>query len=237
MNYLIIGGSKGIGSAFVQELPAKGDTVWAVSRTDPEFPETGDEVKRHWIEADLSTPQEATNKILGQVKDEPVDVLIYNAGIWESKAFQDDYNFEEDDPKEIEEIITVNLTAAIICIQKLLGNIRQSKKGKIILIGSTAGLDNSTRKEVAYCASKFGLRGLTHALRENVREDKIGVTCLNLGDASTNLDYEKEELLELSKGKLVPIQEVVDIVKNIIALSWSTNIKEIDIPSMLDIEV
>ena len=84
--------------------------------------------------------------------------------------------------EESEDIITVNLTSAIICIQKLLTNLKQSDNAKIILIGSTSGLENSGSQAVAYAASKFGLRGLGHALRENLRKDSITVTCINPGE-------------------------------------------------------
>jgi len=41
-----------------------------------------------------------------------------------------------------------------------------------------------------HLASKFGLRGAAHALRENLRRDRISVTCINLGDIATAIPYE-----------------------------------------------
>ena len=41
-----------------------------------------------------------------------------------------------------------------------------------------------------HLASKFGLRGAAHALRENLRRDRISATCINLGDIATAIPYE-----------------------------------------------
>jgi len=92
-NFIIFGASKGLGDAFVKGLPDTGDNVWMVSRSLPESLKLNDGVHRYWIDTDLSL-SDASNRIAKTLNGVTVDVLIYNVGIWESKGFRDDYDFE-----------------------------------------------------------------------------------------------------------------------------------------------
>ncbi|MFB5265555.1 SDR family NAD(P)-dependent oxidoreductase [Paenibacillus enshidis] len=152
-----------------QQIPIEGgDHVWIVSRSRPETLQLDDGVNRYWIKADLASV-EAGNKIADAFNDTALDVLIYNVGIWESSGFREDYDFEQDDPAEIANILNVNVVSAITCIQRLLPNLKKSDNAKIILIGSTAGLENNHFTQVSFAASKFGLRGIGNSLREHVK--------------------------------------------------------------------
>lgn len=182
-NLLIFGGSRGLGAAFSFGVPTRGDTVWIVSRGRPDL-SGADGVRRLWIETDLAA-RGAGDAVARSIGQAAVDVVIYNAGIWEHNAFRPSYDFAAVDDVETERIIAVNLTAAVTSIRAVLPNLRRSAAAKVIFIGSTSGLDNAGVREVAYSASKFGLRGATHALRENLRGEGIAVTCLNPGDIGT----------------------------------------------------
>lgn len=83
---LIVGASRGLGAAFNLGLPEQGDTVCLISRSQPQNLERNDGVKRIWIEADLSS-KDASHKIASALSGHKLDVLIYNAGIWEEHAF------------------------------------------------------------------------------------------------------------------------------------------------------
>ncbi|UHA73781.1 SDR family NAD(P)-dependent oxidoreductase [Paenibacillus sp. 481] len=234
-NFIIFGASKGLGEAFVKGLPEQGDHVWIVSRSRPDSLNLNNGVHKHWIEVDLSS-SEASKQIANTLNGITLDVLIYNVGIWESRGFTDDYNFEEDAPEEIANIVHVNVTSAITCIQKLLPNLKQSANGKIILIGSTAGLDNSNYTQISFAASKFALRGICNSLREHVKQDGIGVTCINPGEIATQIPYEEgvDKVLAAHGGTQIPLQDIVSLVKCVINLSKASCVKEIHMPTMLD---
>lgn len=235
MNFVILGGSKGLGDAFVKGLPEKGDRVWIVSRSRPMSLTLNDNIHRFWIEADLSLSS-SSDTIAEALKDETIDVLIYNAGIWEKDGYQDHYDFEKDDPKDIANIIYLNTTSAILCTQKLLPNLKKSENAKIILIGSTDGIENNESKQVTYVASKFGIRGIGNSLRENLRKYEIGVTCINPGNIAATIPFEEglEKSLNTYKGKRIPVQDIVSLVKTICNLSKASCVKEINMPAMLD---
>jgi short-subunit dehydrogenase len=230
---LIVGGSRGLGAALSWGLPMRGDALWLVSRGRPDLDDR-DGVRRVWIEADLSAPA-AGAVVASAVGDAPLDVVIYNAGIWEHNAFSDSYDFMRVDDAETERIIAVNLTSAIICIRALLPNLRKATGAKVIFIGSTSGLDNSSGRAVAYAASKFGLRGATHALRENLRADGIAVTCVNPGNIGT-ITVERGIVSSSphERREMIPPQDLIAIVKCVIGLSNASCVKEIDVMAITD---
>ncbi|MBM4423637.1 MAG: SDR family oxidoreductase [Chloroflexi bacterium] len=236
-NMIIFGASRGLGAAFNSGLPERGDTVWLVSRSQPERLQSDEGVKRIWVRADLRKPG-AADSIAGAVGGQPLDVLIYNAGIWEASAFGPEYKFERVSAEENLDVLAVNLLSPVLCLQKLIPNLRKSSNAKVILIGSISGLENNGGREVAYDASKFGLRGAAHALREYLRKDRIAVTVLNPGSIDTDTPFEAgvEASVAASKGKLIPVHDLVAVVNCVINLSKATCPKEIDIPAMADVE-
>lgn len=233
-HFLITGASRGLGALLSHQLPSSGDQAWLVSRSQPY---TGDhnKVTRRWIEADLGQP-DAAQRIASILGESPLDVLLYNAGIWESNAFSSDYRPEDVSLSETMQIMQVNLSSTILTIQALLPNLRRSANSKIIVIGSINGLENYTHgREVAYGASKFGLRGMTHALRENLRTDRIAVTCVNPGSFGSYW-MEGERLLTdtTDRDDLISTEDMVSTFKWLVSLSNRTCAKEIDLPAMLD---
>jgi short-subunit dehydrogenase len=225
MNYLITGASRGLGDALARGLPSAGDSVYLVSRTEPPSLALHDGVGRHWLEADLNN-EDTTERIAGDLKADVIDVLIHNAGIWERGAFSSQYSFERVTNAETREILRVNLESVITLTRALLPRLERSSNSKLILIGSVNGLSNSGMPEVAYNASKWGLRGVAHGLREHLRPKRIGVTIINPGSIASSEDD--------SRPELIPPSDLVAVIGCVVKLSRRSNIKEIDLPAMMD---
>jgi short-subunit dehydrogenase len=127
---LIIGGSRGLGHGFSLGVPNPGDRVWLVSRGRPQSMDTQDGVTRHWIKADLALPASG-EQIASALAGQPLDLLLYNAGVWEHNAFSASYNFADVDLLEMHQLININLVSMLTCIKALLPNLRQAAAGKI----------------------------------------------------------------------------------------------------------
>lgn len=237
-NLLITGGSRGLGHGFSLGVPNSGDSVWLVARSCPQSLDKQDGVTRHWIEADLALPA-SSDKIAAALAGQPLDLLLYNAGIWEHNAFSDGYDFADIDLFETQQIINVNLVSMLTCIQALLPNLRQARAGKIVLIGSTSGMENNRQPEVAYNASKFGVRGLAQALRQSLRKENIAITCINPGSicagaASPAYELGREAVISRYGNALLPMHDLVLLVRCVLDLSTATNVAEIHVPAMSD---
>lgn len=228
---VIVGASRGLGALMQTHLPQAGDTVWLVSRSEPDLSDA-DGARRIWIRADLADP-DAPDEIAAQIADQRVDVVFYNAGIWESTGFSSAYDFESISDDETERLLTVNLRAPMTVIKRLLPNLRKSDNPKILLTGSISGLENATGQEVAYVASKFGLRGVAHALRHNLRADRIAVTCLNLGSFG-NYAVRGGKVMINEDESVISAQDLISVVRCVLAMSNNTCIKEIDVFAMAD---
>ncbi|ALL06765.1 short-chain dehydrogenase [Pedobacter sp. PACM 27299] len=233
--YLIYGVSKGLGKALTQLLPSANDQMYGVSRTAPSH--LKEQLNLIWIPADLSKPIEAVNEITAKIGEQKIDCLIYNVGIWEQTAFSEEYNFQEIKPEEILTMVNKNVSSCILAIQSLIENLKLSEKGKVIIIGSTWGLDNHNGKESSFLSYKVCSKSIVHALRGNLREHHIGVSVLNLGfleDMSVKDDLLKSEKVE-SYG--IPVQDVINAVKFILSTSNASCVKEINMPAMQDMNV
>ncbi len=227
MNILITGASRGLGDAFSRGLGEPSDTLWLVSRNSPPSLQLEDGVRRHWIQADLSSA--GVHAQIAAKLETGLDVVIHNAGIWESGAFSSQYDFEQIPEAETRAVLEVNLIAPILLTQALLPKLKTSSNPKIILIGSINGLENTAMPEVAYSASKFGLRGVAHALREHLRDQQIGVTVINPGSIAWDGNLEREDL--------IPPTDIVRLVRAVLETSRRTVVKEIDLPAMFDRQV
>ncbi|MCY4781292.1 SDR family NAD(P)-dependent oxidoreductase [Sphingobacterium sp. UT-1RO-CII-1] len=236
-NFLIYGISRGLGRAITLSIPQIEDTVYGVSRSLPDYLVDKEYVK--WIGADLSRPVEAVSKVKEVVGSAKIDYLIYNVGIWEHNAFEENYSFDRNSEKEIQQMIQVNITSSILAIQAFISNLKKSDNAKIILIGSTWGLDNHQGKEVVFSASKFALRGIVHALRESLRTSRIGISVINLGYLASEYSIETpiEEVLESTGRSLIPMQDVISAIKFVLSTSNATCVKEINMPAMQDTNV
>jgi short-subunit dehydrogenase len=235
MRILVVGASKGLGRAFVEGLSQDGHTLVGVSRRKPDDLMLAASSKLQWIEADMASPGEAVEQIERHVPPE-LDVILYNLGLWEAKAFTDEYSFLDDTDDSIAEMVNVNITGTILLLKRLIPRLLNSSKPQVILTGSTSGLRQSGRPEVTFGASKFALTGIADALRESFRNQRLAVTCLQLGYLNTEdpITAPLADAIARGEGHLIPVHDVVNITKQILSLSPSSFVKEITMPAIAD---
>jgi 3-oxoacyl-[acyl-carrier protein] reductase len=221
---LVAGASRGIGLAVAEHFAPKSHRLVAVSRTPALVGE--------WVRADLSNLA-GVETVVAAIGSDALDALLYMGGTWETNAFTSQYCFETCSDEDMARVIAVNLLAPIRLVKALLPALRQSSNPKIVFMGALSGRDNFPSREVANSASKFGLRGTVHALREELRSQQIGVTVINPGNVGT-----PEVLADLGEGALlggsaIPLSDLLSIIDCVLSLSRATCVKEIDIPAML----
>jgi len=235
MKLMVIGASRGLGRAFVEGLCGPGDTVIGVSRTRPRDIACPEGVTLQWIEADLSQPTGAADHIAAQAPAD-IDVLMHNLGIWEDKAFSDAYDFLDESDATLTQLVDVNISATLVLLQRLLPRVLTSPRPQLVLTGSTSALPRSGRPEVAFGASKFALNGIADALREGFRDRCLAVTSLQLGYLNTDdaLSVPVAEAAARGDGALVPVHDVVAMVRALLQLSPSGFVRELVLPAIAD---
>ncbi|KAF1013406.1 MAG: hypothetical protein GAK31_03555 [Stenotrophomonas maltophilia] len=180
LDIMIIGASKGLGRAFCEGLCSAGDTLTGVSRSIPPALAVEADVAVRWIEADLSQPRQAAEHIDAQAPD-TLDVLVCNLGVWEAEAFSDAYALLAQSDDALCGLVDTNISATLLLLRRLLPRLLRSLRPRLLLTGSNSALRRSGRPEVAFGASKAALDGITDALREGHRAQRLAVTTLHLG--------------------------------------------------------
>jgi NAD(P)-dependent dehydrogenase (short-subunit alcohol dehydrogenase family) len=132
--------------------------------------------------------------------------------------------------------VQVNISSALLLLKRLLPRLLAAPNPRLILTGSTSALPGNGRPEVAFGACKAALNGIANALREGYRDRRLGVTLLQLGYLNTKdpLDVPRELAAERGDGGLVPMHDVVALVKTMLALSPSSFVREMVVPAIGD---
>lgn len=181
---LITGGSRGIGASCVKKFSKNGDKVAFLYHTHKdEALAVAEETGAFMISADVSDPS-SVSEAIKEIEQRlgPISVLVNNAGISQIGLFTDLKNEEWD------RIIGVNLSASFYTTRAVAPAMIQNKYGRIIEIGSMWGKVGASC-EVAYSASKAGLRGLTMALAKELGPSGITVNCIEPGVIDTDMNH------------------------------------------------
>ena len=109
-----------------------------------------------------------------------VSILINNAGVWQRAGSLDSVTLDK-----IEEIIRVNLISPIKITKMFLPILRAQPEAYIVNIISKSGIKVQKGQSV-YTASKFGLRGFTEVLQEDLKDSNVKVVGVYQSGTKTN---------------------------------------------------
>jgi NAD(P)-dependent dehydrogenase (short-subunit alcohol dehydrogenase family) len=110
-----------------------------------------------------------------------IDVLINNAGIAAYKPI------EETTEKEWDAILNTNLKGCFLFMQEAIPVMKDQGRGIIINISSGLGVEGEANFS-AYCASKFGVAGLTQVIADETLGSGIKVYAVLPGAVNTKLN-------------------------------------------------
>jgi len=186
---LITGASKGIGRALALQLAKKGYPVLLVARSADELQTLANEitatyrVQAQWLAIDLSESI-ATEQLIKWCTDNSytVSVLINNAGygLWGS--------FETVDIDEQLNMISLNINALVKLTHAFIPLLKQQPRAYILNVGSTAAYQAVPTLAV-YSATKAFVLSFTRALRYELKDSVISVSCLSPGPTDTGFAH------------------------------------------------
>jgi short-subunit dehydrogenase len=143
------------------------------------------------METDLATV-EGVDELYDALKGRSMDVLLANAGHGLGRAFLDQ-EFEE-----VRHVIDTNITGTVYLIQKIGRDMRERNKGRILITGSIAGFMPGSFQAV-YNGTKAFIDSVSFALRNELKETEITVTCLMPGATETEF-FERADMLDTKVG-------------------------------------
>jgi short-subunit dehydrogenase len=153
------------------------------------------------VEADLST-LEGVDRLYAAAGGRPIDVLCANAGRGLGRAFLDQ------DFAAVRHVIDTNVTGTLYLLQKVGGEMRARGRGRILITGSIAGFMPGTYQAV-YNGTKAFLDSFAYALRAELKDSGVTVTCLMPGPTETEF-FQRADLMDTKVGtqEKQPAEEV-----------------------------
>ena len=198
---IITGSGRGIGRETAMMLAKKGVNVVVCSRTQREINETVDEIRKFnariiGVKCDVGEALDVDMLVKKTVKEfGGIDILINNAAVLFVKRLSDTTE------KEWDQTINSNLKSAFLCCKAVLPLM---KKGTIINVSSGAGKVGYENLS-AYCASKFGMMGLTASL---AWETNTRVMAICPGDVDTAMQDADPEYHRANKASMLTAGQV-----------------------------
>ena len=143
------------------------------------------------IEVDLAT-KDGVHQLVTLIGSRRVDALLANAGHGLGQAFLD----QELD--EIEHVIDTNITGTVHLIHHIGRSMRTRGQGRILITGSIAGYMPGSFHAV-YNGTKAFVDSFSYALRNELKDSGVTVTCLMPGATETNF-FERAGLEDTKVG-------------------------------------
>ena len=181
---LVTGGSRGIGRAIAIRLAGLGASVAICGRDAAALSATEEQLKKAdspvysqiadvSVAADVTALVTQTEAALG-----PISILVNNAGIG---LFGPAHEKTE---KDWDRVLDTNLKSAFLVSRAVAPSMIRRGSGDIINISSLAGRNTFAGGGI-YCASKWGLQGLSACMAEDLREHGIRVSVVCPGSVAT----------------------------------------------------
>jgi len=192
----VTGASTGIGYELAK-CCAKGGFDLLVAADEPAIYTAADEFRAlgvtvQAVEADLATIA-GVDELYGAANGRRIDALLANAGRGLGHAFLDQ---QWDD---IRRVIDTNVTGTVYLLHKVGKDMRTQGSGRILITGSIAGFMPGTFQAV-YNGTKALLDSLSFALRAELKDTGVTVTCLMPGATETEF-FERADMLDTKVGQ------------------------------------
>ncbi|WP_244477626.1 MULTISPECIES: SDR family NAD(P)-dependent oxidoreductase [unclassified Rhizobium] len=195
---VVTGASSGIGLELAKIAATKGyDLVVAADEDDIDV--AADILRSIGVsvdamQVDLSTKEGAADfaRFVAD-KGQAVDILLANAGRGLGRGFLDQ------DLDEALHVIDTNVTGTVALIHTIGNDMRARGAGKILITGSIAGFIPGTYQAV-YNGTKAFLNSFSFALRHELKDTGVTVTCLMPGATETRF-FERADMLDTEVGQ------------------------------------
>ncbi len=215
---IVTGAGQGMGAAHVRRFVAEGAKVVFTDINAAEGTALAGELgeSAHFMKHDVAS-EDGWREVVAaaEARFGPVTVLVNNAGILGPGARAADLG-----EADFARVLTVNLTAAFLGTKHVIPSMIRAGGGSIVNISSISGIVAIYgTPNVAYAASKFGIRGLTKQVAieyggNNIRANSVHPGYIRTPMMTAALDDEQIKIASAS----VPIKRVgeVEDVSNLV---------------------
>ena len=193
---IVTGASTGIGRELAKCCVRDGMDILVVA-DEPEIEQAAEELRRlgaanvQALQADLSD-EAGVDKLIAAIGDRPIEHLIANAGRGLGDAFLNQ------DWADARFVVETNIIGTIYLIHELGRRMRDAGSGRILITGSIAGFMPGSYQAV-YNGTKAFLDSFSYAIREELVDSGVTVTCLMPGATETEF-FERADMMDTKVG-------------------------------------
>lgn len=192
---VVTGASTGIGLELARCCAQNGHRLLIVA-DEEEIQRAAKELRQEGalvetVQADLSLAT-GVDELMATIAQRPVGALLANAGLGLGRAFLDQ------DFHDIRRVIDTNVTGTLDLIQRVGRDMRARREGRILITGSIAGFMPGTYQAV-YNGTKALLDSFSFALRAELKDSGVSVTCLMPGATETEF-FARADMLDTKVG-------------------------------------
>jgi NAD(P)-dependent dehydrogenase (short-subunit alcohol dehydrogenase family) len=216
---IVTGVSSGLGRATALELAKAGASVALVARREDELIAVAREIETDGGRA-LVLPLDLAlgNELLAVAERsveafDRIDILVNAAGTDVPGPIAD-LTLEEWD-----RVLNVNLRASFLLAKAVFPHMRRVGHGTIVNISSVAG-KRGWANAAAYCASKFGVTGLTQALAAEGRAYGIRACVLYPGGMATGWGNWSQDSMRRHRLEPVPVRKALPPAQVAALIVW-----------------
>ncbi|SEQ40889.1 NAD(P)-dependent dehydrogenase, short-chain alcohol dehydrogenase family [Devosia sp. YR412] len=173
---VVTGAARGLGRAVSRLYAMEGATVYALDMLGDELATlTSEPGDIRTMRLDLTDAKDVETVFAAiQAEAGHIDVLVNNAGI----IFY--HPVEEVTVEDWDWLLGVNLRGPFLCTRAVAAGMKARRAGAIINVSSNAGIVGGFEESV-YCASKFGLEGLSRSLSKEFTPFNVSVNTITPG--------------------------------------------------------
>jgi 3-oxoacyl-[acyl-carrier protein] reductase len=222
---IVTGGSRGIGLAIARVIGKLGARVSICGRDQHRLGDALEKLRMDGTEAmanvaDVTVAGDVTT-LVEKTKDKfgPVQVLVNNAGVG---IFKPAHQLSLG---EWDSVMDTNLKGAFLMCRAVVPDMIQRGGGDIINIASLAG-KNAFAGGGVYCASKWGLLGLTHCMAEDLRDAGVKVSAICPGSVATEFFHSSSKF---DVTKMLQADDVAHVAEMILTQEPQSFLSEISI--------
>ena len=193
---VVTGASSGIGKELAKLCAENGYDV-VIAADEPAVYKVARSLEQHGVraeavEADLATVEDV-DRLLEATSGRRVDLLLANAGRGLGGAFI------EQTFGNTRRVIDTNITGTVYLVHKVARQMLERRQGRILFTGSIAGFLPGTYQAV-YNATKAFIDSFAIALRHELKNTGVSVTCLMPGPTETRF-FERAGMLDTKVGQ------------------------------------
>lgn len=208
---VVTGASDGLGKQIALKLAKEGVSLALVARSEDKLKEVKIEAEKNGspkvniYPCNISDSNQVTDTVRQiEVDFAEVQILLNIAGVWQKMNLLEDVSIDE-----INNVIDIDLKGMIYMTRFMLPILKRQNEAVIINDSSKSGVTSQPGQSV-YTAAKWGVRGFTEVLKEDLKNTAVKAAAFYQSGTNTKMFNKSGE--HLNQEKFINPSDLADVI-------------------------